>query len=548
MFMHYKITLLLLLALFSAQLGRGQEISWQEITTEYELPEDITVFKGERADPPLECWYMKVDMNNTEFGIRPYYGEENNIVPSLTKSHGAYAAVNGGYFGGGTSYSTILEPGVLKARNVSALTRNSTSYPVMRSFFSYTRQRTFGVDWIYHFGTDTSGIYAYEAPLPYTGSSDEPLPAPEKAEGEQMQGLWTGIGGGPTLVKGDSIRVTYNEEIFWGSGVGMDNRDPRTAVGYTPDGHVILFVADGRKSGISEGVSLPELAEIMTDLGCTEAMNLDGGGSTQMAVHDTYVNAPNENRSVPSILAIVHKDSMKMPGEADYENIIDTEEAEQTGSWIETANEGFYGSTKSLLATVGSGSSYCQYSIAPPADVYSEIYGWWVASGNRSTETPYIIKHKYGTDTVRVNQTVNGSQWQFIGKYVFTGDSSEFVKITNNAATGSYVVADAIKIASFLEEDDYTAIKGPQRQALHGLQISPNPVQNVAHLYFTTAHPTQIHMQLFNMLGKPLKSIKKSCDAGSQHIALDMKDLPGGSYVCVLKTPSGATLRQIILK
>ncbi len=44
-----------------------------------------------------------------------------------------------------------------------------------------------------------------------------------------------------------------------------------------------MIVADGRQA-VSQGVGLPELAQIMINLGCVEAMNLDGGGSTQMAV------------------------------------------------------------------------------------------------------------------------------------------------------------------------------------------------------------------------------------------------------------------------
>ncbi|MEZ4761958.1 MAG: phosphodiester glycosidase family protein [Calditrichia bacterium] len=72
--------------------------------------------------------------------------------------------------------------------------------------------------------------------------------------------------------------------MFFGSGVGFDNGDPRTAVGFTADNRVIMLVADGRSSTWSNGVSLPELANIMIELGCVEAMNLDGGGSSQMAL------------------------------------------------------------------------------------------------------------------------------------------------------------------------------------------------------------------------------------------------------------------------
>ncbi len=59
---------------------------------------------------------------------------------------------------------------------------------------------------------------------------------------------------------------------------------PRTAVGITADGQIVLIALDGRQSPYSAGCSMYELAEIMLDLGCVDAMNLDGGGST------TYVS------------------------------------------------------------------------------------------------------------------------------------------------------------------------------------------------------------------------------------------------------------------
>ncbi|HEY1121564.1 MAG TPA: phosphodiester glycosidase family protein [Haloferula sp.] len=60
---------------------------------------------------------------------------------------------------------------------------------------------------------------------------------------------------------------------------------PRTAAGVSQDGrHVILLVADGRQPGLSEGMTLVELAEWMRKSGCWDAMNLDGGGSSTMVV------------------------------------------------------------------------------------------------------------------------------------------------------------------------------------------------------------------------------------------------------------------------
>lgn len=58
---------------------------------------------------------------------------------------------------------------------------------------------------------------------------------------------------------------------------------PRTAVGITAEGKVIFYVIDGRQKGISYGVQLKTLAKRMSELGCVEAINLDGGGSTSIS-------------------------------------------------------------------------------------------------------------------------------------------------------------------------------------------------------------------------------------------------------------------------
>ncbi|MDL2273486.1 S-layer homology domain-containing protein [Oscillospiraceae bacterium OttesenSCG-928-G22] len=55
---------------------------------------------------------------------------------------------------------------------------------------------------------------------------------------------------------------------------------PRTAVGVKADGTLVLYTVDGRQSNYSNGMSLDELAARMVSLGCVEAANLDGGGST----------------------------------------------------------------------------------------------------------------------------------------------------------------------------------------------------------------------------------------------------------------------------
>lgn len=61
-----------------------------------------------------------------------------------------------------------------------------------------------------------------------------------------------------------------------------DGTAPRTAVGITENGEIILYVIDGRQSGYSYGVKMETLAKRLKELGCVDAINLDGGGSTSL--------------------------------------------------------------------------------------------------------------------------------------------------------------------------------------------------------------------------------------------------------------------------
>lgn len=92
--------------------------------------------------------------------------------------------------------------------------------------------------------------------------------------------------------RADSNIMTAGPMLLW-HGERVPQRDDRTfvtqrhnrtALGITADGTAILLTADGRFRNIAEGFTLPELASIMKWLGCVNAINLDGGGSTTMFV------------------------------------------------------------------------------------------------------------------------------------------------------------------------------------------------------------------------------------------------------------------------
>ena len=97
---------------------------------------------------------------------------------------------------------------------------------------------------------------------------------------------------GPLLIWHDTVQPMRDDRTF------VTNRHNRTAVGIRDDGTVLLFVADGRHKE-AEGLSLTELQQLLRWLGCHDALNLDGGGSTTMFLnigdYQGVVNYPSDN-------------------------------------------------------------------------------------------------------------------------------------------------------------------------------------------------------------------------------------------------------------
>jgi hypothetical protein len=95
-------------------------------------------------------------------------------------------------------------------------------------------------------------------------------------------------------------------------------RHPRTAVGFDPTSEYLwMVVVDGRQEGYSDGMTLPELAELFEGLGVTEAVNLDGGGSTVMVVDGSKVSRPSDaegERPVVNALGVVRNSAFCGPG------------------------------------------------------------------------------------------------------------------------------------------------------------------------------------------------------------------------------------------
>lgn len=108
------------------------------------------------------------------------------------------------------------------------------------------------------------------------------------------------ISGGPYLLKDNQIFIDMTAQKLQSIG----GRNPRTAIGYTEDNNLILVAVDGRE-GSSVGLTLVELAKLMKTLGCTNAINLDGGGSTVMYIKGQIVNHPHQPGGIALSNALV---------------------------------------------------------------------------------------------------------------------------------------------------------------------------------------------------------------------------------------------------
>ncbi len=80
---------------------------------------------------------------------------------------------------------------------------------------------------------------------------------------------------------------------------------PRTALGIKADGTILLYTLDGRQSSFSVGASVTTVAQRLLELGCVDAINLDGGGSTAISVSfagadkATLINSPSDGKPRP---------------------------------------------------------------------------------------------------------------------------------------------------------------------------------------------------------------------------------------------------------
>ncbi len=300
------------------------ELGWSNVSNLYgELPEYINIYRSpETLQNCKAVAYIAVaDLKKARWDVWSIHdvGTQGTTDPLMTPSEvyaaeaNPYIVLNGGYFfvDGNKNYSSSLavRESELLATNINYASEDwITVYTPTRGALLQHADGSIEACWTYY--TSSGEHYIYPQPAPNAwGETPAATPSSSFPEGAVAFEATTAIGGGPVLVRGGEFHNTIVEEMFdgWVSGVNPEDAHPRTAIGTTADGRFIAFVCEGRE--VTEGVhgmSTEQVARVMMELGCVEALNLDGGGSSCMLVNgqETIQLSDGAQRAVGSTIII----------------------------------------------------------------------------------------------------------------------------------------------------------------------------------------------------------------------------------------------------
>ncbi len=292
------------------------QIKWQKADTLFgKLPPSIHVYKtfDSLDGAPFIAYYVAAKLKDKNISFSAQTGTGQRYTPSqyYRQQKSPYIVVNCTFFSFSTNQNLnmVMKNGKLVAYNVVSLKgigNDSTLYYYpTRSAIGIDKKRKADVAWIY---TDSfhRKPYAFEfSPVLSKGE----ISNPSITDLDDVEWKWwkmeTAVGGGPTLIHDGEILITNKEEQLF---VGKENeKSPRTAMGYTDKGYLIILVIQGRSAGVADGATLMQEAKILKSLGCYEALNVDGGGSSCMLINGKETIKPSDNegqRPVPAVFMI----------------------------------------------------------------------------------------------------------------------------------------------------------------------------------------------------------------------------------------------------
>ena len=313
-----KTSILWLAAILEVAVSTAQP-QWKNVDSIYKpLPSSVHVYRCTDSlnGRPFIAYYVSAQLKDKHLIFSDQVTNDKRFTPSQFYQLEQFPllVVNCTYFSFETNQniSMVMKDGGLIAYSVTALKgrgedSNLYYYPT-RGAIGIDRKRRADVAWTF---TDTAHRWPYafeEMPVVAKGKESNPSIYDLKDIEWKWWKMRTAVGGGPVLIHDGRIWITNKEEQLF-SGGDLD-RHPRTAMGYTKDGHLIILAVQGRSPGIAEGATLEEVAKMLSDLRCYEAVNLDGGGSSCMLINGKETIKPSDKdgeRPVPAVFLIREK-------------------------------------------------------------------------------------------------------------------------------------------------------------------------------------------------------------------------------------------------
>lgn len=302
----------------AAAANTGAAMRWVSVDGDFgPLPEGVHVYRTTDSldGRPEVAYYVSAPLKDRRLVYTAQVGYGKRLTPAqyYQQENQPLLVINTSFFSFATNgnLNVVVRDGKMLAHNQpSRRTRKDSLvwHYTTRSALGITKGRKADVAWLY---TDTAERWPYafeDDPVMAQGADSIPTLAALNNSHWRRWKMETAVGGGPVLVHDGKIRVTNEEEGLFIR--GEKDLHPRSAIGYTRDGRIIVLAVQGRTPGIAAGVTLSQEAKMLRDLGCWEALNLDGGGSSCMLVNGKETIHPSDKggeRPVPAVFLIGRK-------------------------------------------------------------------------------------------------------------------------------------------------------------------------------------------------------------------------------------------------
>jgi hypothetical protein len=287
---------------------------WQQVDADFgPLPASMHVYRTQDSlnGRPEVAYYVSAPLKDKSLDFTAQVGHGKRYTPAQYYDQEGHPVlvINTSFFSFKTNgnLNLVVRDGKMLAWNQpSRRSRKDTVYHyTTRSALGITSKRKADVAWIFTDSTQPLPYAFEDAPAQGVGVDSIPVLAALHDSHWKRWKMQTAVGGGPVLVYDGRVRVTNEEEGLFIH--GERDMHPRSAIGYTRDGRIIVLAVQGRTPGVAAGVTLAQEAKILADIGCYEAINLDGGGSSCMLVNGKETIHPSDKggeRPVPAVFLI----------------------------------------------------------------------------------------------------------------------------------------------------------------------------------------------------------------------------------------------------